>query len=252
MFDLRAACHRQLLGEEGPSATPDAMLRPYNLSEPTSLPQGLRDPPGYEEAQLASQEKERKRLEDMKQQRLQDADDDEQDESEQPPAYSETNESSNVNGARQAQSGSGGGVGEDTIHYLRPSDTMTSISLAYRVPLQVLRSHNNLYSDHLLSARHEIFIPASHYQGPSLSAEPVESEEERQQKARLRRFMIRTKCADYGIAEVYLRNAKDDVDTAVERWEDDERWERENPMRKTEPSGSGKKGFGAGLTGQLR
>lgn len=159
---------------------------------------------------------------------------------EEPPAYSE------------APTGSGrrGGEGEDVTHHLRPEDTVQSISLAYGVPLQVLRTHNGLYSDHLLSARYTLLIPASHYQGPSLSAEPVESEEERERKARLRRFMMRTKCTDYGMSEVYLRDAKDDLEKAVAKWEDDEKWERENPMKKSNGS-SRRRGVGGGLTGQL-
>ena len=211
-------------------------------SAPSTLPQGLRDPPGYEEAE--AQETERKRLEEMRRQRDVDLDDRG---AEEPPAYTEGSNAP----ARSSRGQDESSQREDVLHYIRPDDTMTSVSLAYNVPLGILRSHNNLYSDHLLSARHAISIPASHYQGPSLSAEPVESEEERERKARLRRFMMRTKCTDYAMAEVYLRDAKEDVGNAVQRWEDDERWERENPMKGGSTAPARKRGFAGGLTGQI-
>ena len=213
-------------------------------SAPSTLPQGLRDPPAYEES--GPSEKGHTRLDDMKRRRRYEAEEMNDDS---PPGY---NESVSSSGNTQTNAGGYSEANEDTVHYLRHSDTLASISLAYNVPLQILRTHNNLYSDHLISARHEISIPASHYRGPSLSAEPVESEEERQRKARLRRFMMRTKCSDYGMAEVYLKDAKEDVDQAVRRWEDDERWERENPMKKARASGVSRNGFGSGLTDQLR
>lgn len=139
---------------------------------------------------------------------------------------------------------------EDVLHHLRPTETLMTLSILYNVPASVLRSHNALFSDSLLPARRTLLIPASHYSGPSLSAEPVEDPEEVERKARLRRFMVTTKCADYKMAELYMGQAEGDVDRAVARWMEDERWEKENPLQKGK--GVERKWRGGGLTGQLR
>lgn len=131
-----------------------------------------------------------------------------------------------VNGSEDAANG------EDVTHFLAPQDTMASLSLAYGVPVAVLRSHNKLHADHLLSARRKVGIPRSHYRGASLSPHPVEGEEESERKARLRRFMVRCKCADYKVATLYLEEHSWDLNAAVDKWWEDERWEREHPMPK--------------------
>lgn len=188
-------------------------------SEPSALPQGLRDPPGYSSPSSSPKRKPVELKED------------------EPPAYSSLN-SDHTNDQ------------DDVIHNLRPDDSIASLSLAYNVPVSVLRSHNTLFSDHLLSARRTIAIPSSHYRGPSLSSEPVESEEEIERKSRIRRFMMQTKCHEYNLAELYLKNSGENLEKAVRNWEDDERWEKENPMKKKEK----RKGnfVGSGLTGQMR
>lgn len=80
----------------------------------------------------------------------------------------------------------------------------------------------------------------------------MESEEEIERKAKLRKFMVGAKCHEYSVAELYLANAEGDVEKALEAWREDERWEREHPM----DAGKGKKrvnGYrGGGLIGQLR
>jgi len=70
-------------------------------------------------------------------------------------------------------------------------------------------------------------IPRSYYSGPSLSPDPVQSEEENV----LKRFQIKTKCVEYDVAKVYLEEAKWDLDKAVDRWEEDERWEKEQAVK---------------------
>lgn len=188
-------------------------------SEPSSLPQGLRDPPAYTSPNSSP-----------KQKPIQLKDDE-------PPAYASLDQGTS-------------NQSEGVIHHLRPDDSISSLSLAYHVPASVLKSHNTLFSDHLLSARKTITIPSSHYRGPSLSADPVENEEETERKSRIRKFMMQTKCHDYNMAQLYLRNGNEDIERAVKNWEDDERWERENPLMK---KGKGKSGsVGGGLTGQLR
>ncbi|KAL6252762.1 hypothetical protein RBB50_000481 [Rhinocladiella similis] len=119
---------------------------------------------------------------------------------------------------------------EDTIHHVNGlDDTLASLSVAYNVPVPVLRQHNNLYSDTLLAARKWVLIPRSHYAGPALSTPPDPEEEER--KTKLRRWMVATKCPDYGVATLYLKGADYDLDIAVQAFRADEEWERNHPLR---------------------
>jgi len=167
-----------------------------------------------------------------------------------PPAYAAV--STHTSTARLDAAESGPAQQEDTIHHLHPHDTLPALSLAYHVPLPALLSHNRLYTSTLLPARRTLLIPRAYYTGPSLSATPVESEEETERKAKLRRFMVQAKCADYSMAELYLGQAEGSVEEAVKRWKEDEEWEKENQMGK----GKGAKrmnGYkGGGLIGQLR
>jgi len=119
-----------------------------------------------------------------------------------------------------------------------------------------LRQHNALFSNHLLSARRTVSIPGSHYKGGvSLSPTPVEGEEERERKSKVRKFMVAVKCHQYDVAELYLKQAEGLLEEALERWREDERWERENPFdgkgKGKEKIGKRRAGAGAGLTGQL-
>ena len=138
----------------------------------------------------------------------------------------------------------------DVLHHLRTGDTITSLSLLYHVPTQILRTHNNIFTDSLLAARKTCSIPGTHYQGPSLSSTPVLSEEEEEKQMKIRRWMMATKCAEYEVATLYLGQCKWNLDGAVEGFKADEKWERENPM-KGKGKMKGSKGTGVGLTGQL-
>lgn len=97
----------------------------------------------------------------------------------------------------------------DTIHHLSSNDTIQSLSLLYNVPIPILQRHNNLYSANLLAARKTISIPATHYTGPPLSEPPDPALEE--WKVMVRRWMVGTKCVEYKVAEVYLREARSRV-----------------------------------------
>lgn len=66
--------------------------------------------------------------------------------------------------------------------------------------------------------------------------------------------MIGAKCHEYSVAELYLSQAGGHVEAALEKWKEDERWEKENPYK---AGGKGKAktrrgGSGGGLVGQLR
>lgn len=132
---------------------------------------------------------------------------------------------------------------EDTLHFLHPTDdTIPSLSLRYRVPAPVLRAHNKLPADHLLAARRTLLIPGSHYPAArgSLRPRPVDGEAEEARKAKVRRWMVACKCADYDVAELYLAQAGHDLGAAVEAFLADEAWERRNPLEGRK--GTGKNG----------
>ncbi|TVY62871.1 hypothetical protein LSUE1_G008180, partial [Lachnellula suecica] len=128
---------------------------------------------------------------------------------------------------------------EDVLHFLNHStDNLTSLSLRYGVPIHALRKTNNITSDHLLLARRTILIPGEFYRGGvSLSPRPIEGEEEERRKGIVRKWMVRCKVADYDVALLYLEQANYDLEMAVGVYMDDERWEREHPMK-----GKGKMG----------
>ncbi|TGO79785.1 hypothetical protein BELL_0023g00280 [Botrytis elliptica] len=132
---------------------------------------------------------------------------------------------------------------EDTLHFLsHATDSMTSLSFCYGVPIDVLRKKNGITSDHLLLARRTILIPGEWYKGGvSLSPRPVEGEEEERKKSCVRRFMVGCKVSEYDIAVLYLEQANYDLELAMGIYKDDERWEKENPIsNKGKGKGKGK------------
>ena len=132
---------------------------------PSSLPaQGLREPPAY--ATLPTNH-------------LNDG----------PPAYDDT---------RHTLSEKPGASAEDVLHFVNPGkDSISSLSLAYSVPPEILRRKNHFFDDKLLLARKTILIPGEYYKGGvSLSPAPVESEEESIRKSKIRRWMVTTKNAE--------------------------------------------------------
>lgn len=140
---------------------------------PSSLPQGLRDPPAYSslEPNVAPPEH---------------TSDDET-----LPAYQAGNY------AGSANEKGGAAPAEDVLHFVAPDDSMRSLALAYSVPIAALRKTNNIYSDHLVQARKTILIPGEHYKGGvSLSPRPLESEEEEIKKNKVRRWMMACKVAE--------------------------------------------------------
>lgn len=176
-------------------------------SEPSALPQnGLRLPPAYSKTDGKSEQSLRSQLRDEQS----------------PPPYETLPQRTSATGQPPTDS-------PDTVHHLASGDSVASLSVAYGVPTHILRQHNSLFSDHLLSGRKFLLIPASHYVGPSLSTPPDPVEEER--KNRIRRWMVATKCADYQVAELYLKGADQDLEVAVDAFRADEEWERQNPLK---------------------
>lgn len=119
----------------------------------------------------------------------------------------------------------------DVLHFLTVNDTLQSLSLAYGVPMNALRRTNNLFADHLIQGRRTILIPGQYYKGGvSLSPRPVQGEEEEAKKSKIRRWMIATKVAEYDVALLYLEQEDYHLESAVEAYKEDERWEKEHPL----------------------
>lgn len=146
-------------------------------SEPSALPQGLRDPPPYDALNKpsASDLVEKNGGDDL----------------EDPPAYSSHD-------AVQAPSEKNGPEpAPDVLHFLTLEDSLRSLSLAYRVPIDALRRANNVFSDHLVQGRRTVIIPGEYYKGGvSLSPRPIEGEEEEAKKSKVRRWMVSCKVAE--------------------------------------------------------
>lgn len=204
------------------------------------LPQGLREPPSYDSA--TSKTTSTPRTTDT-------ASDDDA-----PPPYSTSHPSPSTSYPQDEKStkSDDSPPPPDTLHFVHPTeDTIPSLSLRYNVPASVLRRHNNITSDHLLSARRTLLVPGSHYpSGVSLSPRPVGGEEEEARKARIRRWMVACKCAAYDVAELYLAQSGGDLGEAVERYLADEEWERAHPLEgSARGKGKGKGRMGTGLGG---
>jgi LysM domain len=140
---------------------------------PTSLPQGLKEPPAY--SPPPDQRVTRQALinnEDGL------------------PPYSAVPQST-----APAEKSTSSEPAEDVLHFLNPEkDTLPALSLRYGVPLDVLKKANGLWSDNLLQARRTIIIPGQYYKGGvSLSPQPVEGEDEEKRKSKIRRWMVACK-----------------------------------------------------------
>ncbi|KAI9791386.1 MAG: hypothetical protein M1816_003953 [Peltula sp. TS41687] len=169
----------------------------------SSLPaQGLRDPPAYSPPTTPTAE------------------------DQPPPPYTTTLSTSPSTNNTNAKA-------KDVLHFIDAShDTLLSLSLRYDVPADALRRSNSLYADHLLAGRRTLIIPGEFYKGGvSLSPRPIEGEEEELRKAKIRRWMVACKVAEYELALVYLKQADYDLNRAIERFMEDERWEREHPLK---------------------
>lgn len=152
---------------------------------------------------------------------------------------------------------------QDAVHFLNQEDTAISLAIAYSIPVKVLLEYNKLNDARLLHARHSIIIPGRYNtSGATLSASPTQDPEELKRKARQRRFMMRTKCADYDLAVLYLEFARQKMlnhesgstanneqdlwlETAVKQYNEDEAWEHRVRRKNGSAQRSGKKGHGA-------
>jgi len=145
-------------------------------TEPSLLPQGLKDPPAY--SALDHRQPSSAPLSALKEDDL-------------PPYSSHHPVQPPPEKADDAQ------PAPDVLHFLTPDDSIHSLALAYAVPMIALRKTNNVYSDQLLRGRKTILIPGEYYKGGvSLSPRPLEGEEEEARRNKVRRWMVACKNAE--------------------------------------------------------
>lgn len=178
---------------------------------PTTLPQGLKEPPSYNTVATGSAE------------RIP------------PPPYTASASRHAEPLDEKSVSLDGSTSAEDVLHFLNHrDDTVTSLSLRYGVPAAVLRRANNITSDHLLQGRRTIIIPGEYYKGGvSLSPRPIEGEEEEMRKAKIRRLMVACKVSEYDVAVLYLEQSNYDLEAAVDAYVGDEEWEKSHPKHRS-------------------
>nr|POE72987.1 hypothetical protein CFP56_30926 [Quercus suber] len=195
---------------------------------PSSLPQGLKEPPAYSSLDRGSETTKPPP---------------QNHEDEELPAYSEHRPVQ-----APAEKASSHDPAPDVLHFVTPDDKMSSLALAYGVPINALRKTNSIYSDHLLQARRTLLIPGEYYQGGvSLSPRPLEGEEEEARKHKVRRWMVTCKVAEYDVALLYLQQSDWSLDDAVAAYTEDERWEKAHPLEAKEKAKKGKTAKGAGM-----
>ncbi|BGP23213.1 hypothetical protein JCM10295v2_002107 [Rhodotorula toruloides] len=149
---------------------------------------------------------------------------------------------------------------QPSIHYIRPEETLLGLSMKYGVDGALLCRLNKLPTStlsttpHLLHTREFILLPPD--ARASISTEPVLPPELERKRLVVRRFMVATKCTDWSMAQTYVdqvfraredearfvqenRAARGDTGAdaqlreggelwaAVEAYQADERWERE-------------------------
>ncbi|KAK1058837.1 hypothetical protein LTR74_013064 [Friedmanniomyces endolithicus] len=193
-------------------------------TEPSLLPQGLRDPPAYsslgehgvppppERARTANDE-------------------------DKLPAYSAHQPVQPPSEKRREEE-----QAPDVLHFLTPTDSLHSLALAYNVPINALRRANNVFSDHLIQGRRTVIIPGEFYKGGvSLSPQAPEGEEEEMKRGRVRKWMVACKVAEYDVALLYLQQAEWELETAIEAYREDERWEKEHPLEAKAKAKKGKR-----------
>ena len=161
-------------------------------TEPSPLPQGLKDPPAYDAIP--------DRKEDLSEKHTQDDVEEKEEDEDELPAYSSLAPqtlSTTTTSEKSALPLDDSDPALDVLHFLRPEDSLHSLSLAYNVPPSALRRTNNVFADHLLQGRKTVLIPGTHYRGgESLSPSPLEGEEEEMRRNKVRRWMVGCKVSE--------------------------------------------------------
>ncbi|KAI5812477.1 hypothetical protein BZA77DRAFT_324018 [Pyronema omphalodes] len=120
---------------------------------------------------------------------------------------------------------------DDTLHFVKPTDTLPGLAAAYGVSPDLLRVRNGISEDAHLAARQAIAIPEG---GDSQSPAPLEGQEIESTR---RRFQSMTNCDDTEMAEAYILSHDGVLEKAIEAWTEDERWVREQEERERKGKG---------------
>ena len=115
------------------------------------------------------------------------------------------------------------------IHYLRPNDTLSTLAITYGVSFRRLLDFNLLPFENMLYSRSSIRIPPESAKRSVSTTMPGDAEA-RMRSVKLLRLMQTCK-VKREVAEVYLDQAGWDLGLAMRKWEEDEVWEREHPMK---------------------
>ncbi|GAA5855877.1 hypothetical protein JCM8547_000398 [Rhodosporidiobolus lusitaniae] len=171
---------------------------------------------------------------------------------ERPPLYEEDGTTPQLDEKRKDQ--------QTTLHYIRPEETLAGLAMRYGVEGHVLCTLNKLpistlsTTPHLLHTLPFLLLPPG--SRTSTSTSPILPAPLERRRLIVRRFQVATKCADWALAQAYCdqvfkareeearfvnenRRARREVgeevkareggelEEAVEAFEKDERWERE-------------------------
>lgn len=111
------------------------------------------------------------------------------------------------------------------LHWVNKNDTLVGLSLKYGVTVESIRVTNKLWGSGIFE-RGYLLIPVTNYAGGSHS----ERSEEDEKKALVKRFQLITKCIQPEEALAYMVRFEYDLDSALEAYWSDLRWEKENPF----------------------
>lgn len=158
-----------------------------------------------------------------------------------------------------AEKAEGGDRAQCSIHYIKPADTLAGLSLHYRCDGALLCRMNKLPTStlsttpHLLHTLPFLLLPPSTTSSSLTPAHPPEIE---RQRLVLRRFQVRTRCADWAFSNAYVsavfdRRKKEaefvsanrmarggagdeigireggELEEAIADWEKDQKWEKD-------------------------
>jgi len=116
-------------------------------------------------------------------------------------------------------------------HHVKNTDTLSGLSIRYKVKAEDVRSVNKLSRDGDLCTRGYVMIP---YYGQEIEKIDAHSEmEEKKQEMRrmIKRFHREFKCQSDSEAQFYLEDKMYDYDAAAQEFREDEKWAKSQTQR---------------------
>jgi len=174
--------------------------------------------------------------------------------SEEPPSYNEVSELSNASATYEANFNSAAanldgrnttsnssyitevdtaevvenGDSINVIHYISNRDTLVGLSLKYNVSVDEIKRANKMFSNNI-HEHEKLIIPGVKHLPKSMSDMSDEMKQERYRQRVTKRFQLVTKCVDPAEAQFYMEDNDYSLDTAVQKYLDDLKWEKEHP-----------------------